>query len=1178
MIAALVWKEYREHRNVWVALAGLAVLVIGGLFFLLDPPGVASTVGGKNTLLLLAGFVVAGTYGVVCGAMMLADERDSGTLPFLDALTARRTPIWRTKLLLGLVFTLLHALFIATLVVPFLPRHAEQPHETQVTIVFVVTIAVALEAFVWGFFLSGFFKHALTAAGTAAVVVVVLYSLSLGMIELEAMVAAFAVRSFLVIAALWASWRMFCREDAERTTDVGKAVSLVRAIWAGFIGEHVIWGRMILLIVIAVGLVMFVPDPTGVLAPMLLLFAAGVAGGGSGAMALGGKPPAALAGLRGNVLRASALWLASVCVGLFVASLLVLLPLANQGPVNPWALRIDFRAPLVWTCLESFAGGLLLSTLLGNRRSAFRAALVFAALLAVLQVFGPVSLRQIQDFHGYGLVVAIVAILGSAIFFLVRHVRFGAPPLTWELQEDAPPAPARVHKQLHAVHATRLWPIVWLTLRQARVLAMVLAVAALGVGLAVRWYGVVVWPVFTLLVGILCGIGVYGEQSSGAHRFLGDQRLPPGQLWLVKTGVWLALAVLICVLAFLPAALIAEWQQLDRRSPDSNAGLEQYLGDSALVAVSTPKLFLTLWLAYGFAVGQFFGLSCTKPPVAVVLSLLVAPVLSALWIPSLVGGGLHLWQVFLPPLVLLLATRLGFWTWTAGGLHRPRPILFQAGLGLVSVAGLAGGLWYRVLEVPDLGEPFDVAAFEAGFPTPEQNRAGMLIRSATRELEELRQAGEFNPVKPRVLFWDESVNELSTAGLVLLEFGSVVTHSGFPPLPWTAFDLSAADVIAAEHWLPTLHPVHALFQVVWEGWPSHPSTDLVRTLDFLFAGRAWHVKLRELRDLPLGMVRDPRLVHLSKTLGHEIDTGHACLLLNVRALQIQAQGDHARALEMLVTALALARHNQSFATRSHYDSGRAGGSTVNALDQWLNHVGPQPQLIRQALHELNRHTAQTPPESQSVKVEWLVQSNRLAIPPEWLGASGRADSRSARSSPELDRMLIPLSWNAPWERRRQRRILNALGVSWLKELQRDYREEVRQKGAATRHSSMAYSLGLESLLEEGSRLSADRWGELLLQSGAWQTYGYDSPRYANDGMMEARIRVVQIKLAICLYKLERKERPRDLSQLVPAYLPVLPTNPFRSTEPYSLDPSGRQLIEHGPGPEMGPLPTWLMGR
>ena len=74
------------------------------------------------------------------------------------------------------------------------------------------------------------------------------------------------------------------------------------------------------------------------------------------------------------------------------------------------------------------------------------------------------------------------------------------------------------------------------------------------------------------------------------------------------------------------------------------------------------------------------------------------------------------------------------------------PDVYNAGFAVFTAAsvllsfdpfqGTHGALWligclgWRVLEVPDVGEPFDVDSFRASLPSPAENEAGELIRKA----------------------------------------------------------------------------------------------------------------------------------------------------------------------------------------------------------------------------------------------------------------------------------------------------------------------------------------------------------------------------------------------------------------------------------------------------------------
>src|SRR5262249_54939765 len=107
-MTAVLWKEYREQRVIWVTF------LLAGLGFVLGIAPLLSTDEGAE---LLASLVLCWTYGLVCGSMLLAGEREEGTLRFLDSLPGDRWGLWQSKFFAGVVFTLsLAGLYIALLV------------------------------------------------------------------------------------------------------------------------------------------------------------------------------------------------------------------------------------------------------------------------------------------------------------------------------------------------------------------------------------------------------------------------------------------------------------------------------------------------------------------------------------------------------------------------------------------------------------------------------------------------------------------------------------------------------------------------------------------------------------------------------------------------------------------------------------------------------------------------------------------------------------------------------------------------------------------------------------------------------------------------------------------------------------------------------------------------------
>jgi hypothetical protein len=112
MIGTLVWKEYREHRLVWVVTAMASCLVLLGVVYLLD---FRTIVPGRDTanLILLGAALLAWAYGMVCGALVVGHEIEDGTLSFLDTLPCSRQRLWWTKLGTAALFVGTHTVLLA---------------------------------------------------------------------------------------------------------------------------------------------------------------------------------------------------------------------------------------------------------------------------------------------------------------------------------------------------------------------------------------------------------------------------------------------------------------------------------------------------------------------------------------------------------------------------------------------------------------------------------------------------------------------------------------------------------------------------------------------------------------------------------------------------------------------------------------------------------------------------------------------------------------------------------------------------------------------------------------------------------------------------------------------------------------------------------------------------------
>jgi hypothetical protein len=182
MIVTMAWKEYREHRSIWLTMVLMTCVLGYGLAQLVETPDLNTRSLATPTLAILG---LAAAYGLVCGAMMLAGEKEAGTMVFLDIFLGRRGILWGWKFVLGLVLALSEALTVALALyllkqrVPeWLPTLVGQRREgtafpatggQRLELWFAVLPALTVEAFAWGFLGSALTRRVLAGAALAAV-------------------------------------------------------------------------------------------------------------------------------------------------------------------------------------------------------------------------------------------------------------------------------------------------------------------------------------------------------------------------------------------------------------------------------------------------------------------------------------------------------------------------------------------------------------------------------------------------------------------------------------------------------------------------------------------------------------------------------------------------------------------------------------------------------------------------------------------------------------------------------------------------------------------------------------------------------------------------------------------------------------------------------------------------
>ena len=530
--------------------------------------------------------------------------------------------------------------------------------------------------------------------------------------------------------------------------------------------------------------------------------------------------------------------------------------------------------------------------------------------------------------------------------------------------------------------------LVWLATRQAVVPVLVTSAFALVFGLTLLLPDVhpgLIWPALALTAGVFAGVTAFAdEQAHGSSLYWGERRLPVGRAWAVKIAVHALFALGLVFLLIAP--LLVRGQV---------AGSSGTRGQTILATTFHSLLFDELdpqgWkyvlapAAYGFAAGHLAGLLFRKLVVAAGVAGLVGGTALALWLPSLLAGGLAHGQLWAPPLAVLATARLLIRPWAAERLLTRKPLrTLAAGLGGVTIL-LAAGLAYRVGELPDDPDGEDDVRYVRALPPFDDNPTGRDFRTAAERFARVSAAitpgFDQRPVPPGV----------RRSGRIE-ERAEGAMYRG-----WRADD---PDLAA---WLNQLYDSDR---------PVAPDD------------RAWHALVVEAAARPLGMYEDPRLMSLTSRDPALESARKMAVALIARGLQRQAAGDAGELVRNLSTVFALGR---SVGDRSVVSALFVGqGITRSGLagtDEWLKaQDGPADQL-RAAIRVLQGDEPGGPFDpTPHMLAERYILREAMKAPNQWLPNFIKPRDRDQEAvAVEVD--VVTFAWTVPWEQERTRRLI-----------------------------------------------------------------------------------------------------------------------------------------------------------
>lgn len=691
-------------------------------------------------------------------------------------------------------------------------------------------------------------------------------------------------------------------------------------------------------------------------------------------------------------------WRAKVAAGVLLAAfqivVLVLVALALGLVGTPgWALAVVIYSLLafVWGAY----GSTVTSTTLGSVGVAIPAATLAAVLFLVpIMLFFAAPGASMPRPTGALLFLVLMFVtpvsMSALAFTRPDRDREGddspGPVRSIPLaNRDAAPPPARAARPRRGIKA-----LVWLATRQAIRPGLVLSAFAVVFGLVLLLPTVqpyLFWLPVSLAAGVLAGVTAFGdEQTRDTARFWGERRLPVGRAWVVKVGTHFLLALWLLALVALPSFI--RYQASSGvgyvRANTLSAGVFQSLLPDQLGVQGWKYLFVPV--VYGFVAGHLCGLLFRKLVVAAGVAMLVGGTAAALWVPSLLAGGLHYWQVWVPPAIALITARLLIRPWAADRLTVRGPLTTLAAGLAAAVLAMAVGIGYRVVEVPN--NPTGEADVEYIARMPEvdanSNSAGREFRTAAERFARVQD--RVNP-----------------------DFEKLITQ---PTSTRRQRMEDRTDGVLFRGWVKEDEEFGQWLDRLYDDRPVGPDD------------RPWPVLAADATARPVGMYEDPRLISGVGSNAAMENARRMALVMLARGLQQQALGDPAPMAANLRTCLALTRNLRNGSVIPSLMLGNfIERSTLHAADRWLEKLPPRADLLRVAVGAMVETDNPAPfdPTLHALAERHVVRE-LMKAPNQWLpDYLTLAGESKDRTNPEVD--LIAFAWTVPWERERTRRLV-----------------------------------------------------------------------------------------------------------------------------------------------------------
>ncbi len=684
----------------------------------------------------------------------------------------------------------------------------------------------------------------------------------------------------------------------------------------------------------------------------------------------------------------------------------------------------------------------------------------------------------------------------------------------------------------------------------------------------------------------------YIDQRRGSYRFLAEHAARARSIWLARHIVWLGTLVAIWLLLVigLGSSIWGSWSHHEFNSrqiyenysafsaiPNSATELYQISSGAELVGRALLAGSLAVLVVYG--IGQFFSMAIRSEILAGFLSLLLAFVVGG-WIFVVCLWHLSPWWFMLPIFLGLMLTtwfRAPDWiaernnlrAWWKPALAALVPILAVGGtLPSTRLAQMRPIVpKNKELGVQERQRAFDsqLAGFKAADSTEASRTADMYIQVAVN----LRDSLSTDLLKP----WrkEEYSLPLSDDRPPTDEIGDEIDESKLPVDEWPAFRKTKQDQKAL---------MEKAYQTAIEEATKISKRPTCRfhvdPTAILMAARQHNRRAPDLDDSPP-----------SPTISYKYV---ASLVYDVAGMSIQDK-----------QPLSVDRFEAALRMLQHLRSGQPTGIAIELFElekrmilwqisSWAQDNHRTKEELREALDRLtpillhSRFKSQIPVEEDggagAVADVQIVESPADALladhaiilnvidgkePPFIVAANASTSTSPSNKKPQNVPTMVPQMYLAylaneiPWERDRARLALERITRSNLYDAQR--LTDRLQNTVPWDRGSVA----LRELLRPTFSRLPERWEVFNPQAVTSYLVSFEYAARVPASLLNKIYydtvtcrRGTLLQIALAFYRLDHKEYPQRLADLVPKYLEQMPLDPY-SQQPFQYEPNGLGL-------------------